>query len=172
VNEYEAGTRKNIPAVLVYLSRGEHFLMLHRNSAERPDDFHTGKWNGLGGKCEADESYLQAARRETLEESGVTLSEDQLRFCGFIQFPNFKPKKAEDWSVMVFHAELAEEQVACVVHTAGEGSLHWIARDQLLALNLWPGDREFLPKLLVAERFIGTIWYRADGAVDRSEWQD
>ena len=42
-------------------------LLVHRNA--RPDDEHLGKWNGLGGKLEADEDVAAGLRRELREEA-------------------------------------------------------------------------------------------------------
>ena len=61
-----------------------------------------GKWNGLGGKCEPDESPLEAAIREFKEESGLVLEPGAVKPLGVLQFPNFKPAKHEDWMVFVF----------------------------------------------------------------------
>ncbi len=155
-NAYESGTRKAIPAVLIYPHCGDEILMLHRNAPRQ--DFHAGKWNGLGGKCEPDESPIEAARRELSEESGLDLPEDAFRPLGILQFPNFKPAKAEDWLVYVFLARVAQgerkERMPCP-----EGDLHWIKRDKLLELNLWAGDKHFLPLVLEGRPFVGTIWY-------------
>lgn len=156
-NAYEAGERKAIPAVLIYPRCGGRVLMLHRVTREH--DFHKGKWNGLGGKCEPDESPLETARRELLEESGLDLPEAAFRSLGILQFPNFKPAKGEDWLVFVFLAEVPPERRGEDRRTE-EGELHWIAEDKLLALNLWPGDREFLPLVLRARPFVGTMWYQ------------
>src|ERR1051326_4445564 len=103
-NSFESGARKAIPAVLVYVRRGSEILMIHRNTTGRAD-FHEGKWNGLGGKCEADESPLQAAKREVKEEAGLDLDLSSFHPMGVIQFPNFKPHKKEDWIVFLFSAE-------------------------------------------------------------------
>jgi hypothetical protein len=44
-------------------------LMIHRNA--RPGDQHLGKYNGLGGKLEADEDIVAGMRREIHEEAGI-----------------------------------------------------------------------------------------------------
>src|SRR4051812_11431974 len=109
-NPFEAGTRKVIPAVLIYIRRADRVLMIHRNSVVPGYvDYHQGKWNGLGGKCEIDESPLDAALREVKEESGIVLNESQIKALGVLQFPNFKAHKNEDWIVFVFEAELGPE---------------------------------------------------------------
>lgn len=168
-NVFETGSRKVIPAVLVYVlspgESGDDVLMLQRGG--RPGDFHAEKWNGLGGKLDADESPLEAAVRETREESGLAIPPESFRAAGTVQFPAFKPLKGEDWWVSVFTARLPArpaELAACA-----EGTLHWVPRSRVLELPLWPGDREFLPQVLAEQRVFGTIWYR-DGAVARSWW--
>src|SRR5689334_13207618 len=105
-NVFESGERKVIPAVLVYLRCHDHVLMIHRNAKGVQADYHSGKWNGLGGKCEKDESPLEAAHREVLEESGLDIPLAQFKALGVLQFPNFKAHKNEDWVVFVFVGDL------------------------------------------------------------------
>src|SRR5947209_3618459 len=109
MNAYDSGARRMVPAVLVYQRRGESFLMIHRNARAAAEDYHSGRWNGLGGKCEPDESPAQAARRELREESGYDRPEASLPSLGYVLFPNFKPHRNEDWMVFVFDAELPPE---------------------------------------------------------------
>lgn len=176
-NPYETGEQKAIPAVLIYARRGgkpepdelckidDEVLMLHRNSPDRPRDFHAGKWNGLGGKCERGESPLDCAVREFREESGMAVSLERFHAQGVVTFPNFKPKKCEDWLVFLFTVDLngfeTPENLPCA-----EGTLRWIRTSEVMALNLWSGDREFLPKVLAGESVMGTVVYES-GEVTR-----
>ena len=173
-NPFETGLRKVIPAVLVYLRQGDQVLMIHRNSGQEvhaagPNsgriDYHAGKWNGLGGKCEKDESPWEAATREVFEESGLELSPAQLKMLGVLQFPNFKPHKNEDWIVFVFVATLNAGEAQELRPTCEEGTLHWIPEKDLLSLNLWPGDVHFIPYVLETKPFAGTIWYSKQAVV-------
>ena len=174
MNAYESGEQKNIPAVLLYVftrfagEASERVLMIHRDAADRPGDFHAGKWNGLGGKCELGESYRETAARELFEESRLRIAPEAFRFLGFLQFPNFKPKKREDWSCMLFTADVPEEVARAVPKSVVEGSLHWIETAELLELNLWDGDREFIPHVVARRPFVGASWYEG-GNVARSE---
>ena len=167
MSAFETGERKCIPAVLIYARAGERVLMIHRTSG-RPGDYHQGKWNGLGGKCEADESPLETAKREFEEEAGVSLSLEAFRPLGVLTFPNFKAQKDQDWTVFVFTAELSETWVAQVSRDNLEGQLHWVLASDLLSLNLWPGDCHFIPFVISNQPFIGTIWYR--GAEVLKHW--
>ena len=52
--------------------RRDRVLMVHRNA--RPDDEQFGKYNGLGGKLEADEDVVTCIRREVREEAGIDVA--------------------------------------------------------------------------------------------------
>ena len=164
MNDFESGSRKIIPAVLVYARQGSDFLMLHRNAGgERgARDYHLGKWNGLGGKFEPGESPLDCAVREFSEESEVRLEPDQFKCLGILQFPNFKPKKNEDWMVYVFTVRVTLEQRRLLPSDKAvvEGTLGWIPEEKLLSLNLWTGDQTFLPFVIKEQPFAATIWYQ------------
>src|ERR1700677_2496819 len=101
--------RKVVPAVLIYArltepSQSDKYLLIHRGG--RPGDYHEGRWNGLGGKLEANESPRQAASREFSEEAGLALPEERFSPLGFITFPNFKPRESQDWWVVVFTVDV------------------------------------------------------------------
>lgn len=164
-NAFTSGTRKAIPAVLIYVRRGNEILMLHRNG--KPGDYHSGKWNGLGGKCEAGESVLETAWRELREESGLNLPGEAYLPLGFLQFPNFKADKHEDWLVYVFSVRMEGEHPE-LLKRGPEGDLHWVAADKVLDLNLWAGDRFFIPLVIAEKPFMGTIWY--EGEKVKAHW--
>ncbi len=163
-NAYESGKQKVIPAVLLYAFFENKVLMIHRN--QKQNDFHEGKWNGLGGKLDLGESSLDCTVREFEEESGCITTTEQWKWAGHLSFPNFKPHKNEDWNVTVFQTTLTAEQHQKIIINNKEGTLHWIPRTEVLALNLWQGDRYFLPFLLKNTPFQGTFFYR-DGNLDR-----
>ena len=48
--------------------------------------FGAGKWNGFGGKLHPGESVRECARRETEEECGLTVADEDLRAAGKILF--------------------------------------------------------------------------------------
>ena len=85
-------------------------LMIHR--VKKENDYHEGKWNGLGGKFENGESPEECAIREVKEESGLDIKNPKLH--GFISFPMFDG--VEDWYVFVFTAtEFDGEMIICRV---------------------------------------------------------
>jgi len=136
-------------ATLCYLMDGERTLMLHR--IKKKNDVHEGKWNGLGGKFEAGETPEECAIREVQEESGLLMKSPRMH--GFITFPMFDGKK--DWYVFLFTAREFEGELIDSL----EGKLEWILNDQLLKLNLWEGDRIFIPWLFQEKFFSAKFIY-------------
>ena len=145
-------------ASLCYIRHSGKTLMLHRN--KRPDDYHFGRWNGIGGKLEAGESPEEAVRREVREESSLEIGELHLK--GMITFPLFDGK--DDWYVFVFTASLHSGEIR---HPA-EGELAWIPDSEIAALNLWPGDRLFLPWLTENRFFSAKLEYLGTELVGHS----
>ena len=58
-------------ATLCYIKHDGCTLMVYRN--RKAHDIHEGKWNGLGGKFEAEETPEECAVREVFEESGLSI---------------------------------------------------------------------------------------------------
>ena len=56
---------------LCYIEQNDQYLMLHRIRKE--NDLNEGKWIGVGGHVEKGETPEQCIRRETKEETGLTL---------------------------------------------------------------------------------------------------
>lgn len=67
---------------LCYIERDNQYLMLHRIS--KKNDVNKDKWIGVGGHFEEGESPEDCLLRETLEETGLTLT--AYRFRGIITF--------------------------------------------------------------------------------------
>ncbi|GMW00946.1 MAG: hypothetical protein AMXMBFR84_20830 [Candidatus Hydrogenedentota bacterium] len=116
---------------------GSRVLMIHRN--KRGGDQHIGKYNGLGGKVEAEEDVVASMKREILEEAGIRVTAMELR--GTISWPGFG-KHGEDWFAFVFLITAYEGEP---VRHGDEGDLTWIEVNRILELPLWEGDKHFLP---------------------------
>jgi 8-oxo-dGTP diphosphatase len=129
-------------------------LLIHRTA--RPEDHHAGKYNGLGGKLEPGEDVVGCMRREVREEAGIEC--DDLVLRGTISWPGFG-KHGEDWLGFIFRIDRWHGDVKSA---NPEGTLGWVAVDQILTLPLWEGDRFFLPLVFEADprQFHGVMPYR------------
>ena len=137
-------------ATLCYVRSNVKTLMIHRIKKE--NDMHMGKWNGLGGKFEPGETPEECAIREVFEESGLKITNPKLK--GVLSFPGFA--KDEDWYAFVF---LIHEYQGDLINSP-EGTLKWIDDMALMQLNLWEGDRIFIPWLDRAGFFSGKFVYQ------------
>ena len=117
---------------LCYIERDGCYLMLHR--VKKDQDENAGKWNGIGGHMEENESPEECVLREVKEETGYTLT--SYRFRGIVTFVS------GDGVTEYMHLFTADgyegEPVPC-----DEGELEWVPFDKIGELNLGEGDRIF-----------------------------
>lgn len=137
-------------ATLCYVRKDQQTLMIHR--VKKENDMHAGKWNGLGGKLEPGETPEECAIREIWEESGLRVK--NLILKGIITFPGFYDE--EDWYTFLFVIDDFEGELI----DSPEGYLQWIPDNELLNLNLWPGDLIFIPWLEQPDFFSGKFVYK------------
>lgn len=123
---------------LCYIENDDKILLLHRIKKE--NDVHEGKWIGVGGKLEEEESPEECIIREVKEETGLDIKNPKLR--GVMTFPKFKDN--EDWYCFLYTAtEFTGELIEC-----NEGELKWIEKSKVLDMPTWEGDLIFLKWLL------------------------
>ncbi len=119
--------------------------------------FGAGRWNGFGGKVEKGESLLEAARRETLEESGVEVTELDER--GVIEF-EFKGK-----------AEILEVHIFKAINWQGEPeeteemSPKWFDKTKIPYKDMWADDKYWLPLFLEERKFKGHFLFNENDQV-------
>nr|WP_296027822.1 8-oxo-dGTP diphosphatase [uncultured Blautia sp.] len=143
---------------LCYIENNNQYLMLHRT--KKPNDINEGKWIGVGGHVEKDESPEECLVREVREETGLTLT--AYKFRGLITFVN---SKCESELMCVFTADgYTGELITC-----NEGELRWVDKTQVPNLPTWEGDRVFLDLLLSnEERFFSIkLQYEGDQLVEK-----
>ena len=141
-----------ILSTLCYIEndRGE-YLMLHR--VKKENDANRDKWIGIGGKFEDGESPEECVVRETLEETGLTLTD--YRYRGLVTFVS------DRWETEYMHLFTATAWTG-EVRACDEGVLEWLHKDALAALPQWEGDRIFLKLLRQAAPFF-SLKLRYDG---------
>ena len=126
--------------------------MIHRS--KRPNDINEGKWIGVGGHVERDESPEECLVREVREETGLTLT--AYKFRGLVTFVN---NKCESELMCVFTADgYTGELITC-----NEGELRWVDKTQVPNLPTWEGDRVFLDLLLSNEERFFSIKLQYEG---------
>ena len=132
---------------LCYIDDGESYLMLHR--VKKENDASHGKWIGVGGKCEADESPDECMLREVKEETGLEITE--WRYRGIVTFIS------DTWPNEYMHLFTATKwNGEPDMSIDDEGELAWIKKSDLpvtdgvgdQSIKLWEGDKIFLRLML------------------------
>lgn len=127
----EAACMKN--TTLCYVERDGCYLMLHR--VKKKNDLNEGQWIGVGGKLEENESPEECVLRETLEETGLTLT--GFRYRGIVTFVS------DRWEGEYMHLFTSDDFTG-TLRECDEGDLAWIPKEQLFSLPHWKGDELFL----------------------------
>ncbi len=141
----------------VYLKKDGSWLFLLRNKKE--NDVNQGKYIGVGGKVEKNETYEQCAYREVFEETGLEI------------------KDLDKQGVIEFHYPHVEDET-CIIYTGtydsdihqkcDEGTLVEVKEEDIFKLDLWEGDRIFLKKMLIdKKKFYYEFYYDQDDRLIR-----
>ena len=140
---------------LCYAENGGRWLMMHRTKKDA--DENAGKWIGLGGHLQEDETPEECIRREVREEAGLELQ--NLRLRGILTFI------LPDWGNELTFLYTAEAE-GLPLPECGEGVLQWVPKKQVMNLPLWEGDRVFLPLLQTRQEvFSLKLVYAPGGAL-------
>lgn len=106
----------------------------------------TGKdlYNFPGGKCVENESFYDCARRETMEETGITPIGHKL--VGQLQFewPDF---------MIINQVFIAERWSGNIVCDNEECTAEWIDMDKIPYDNMWDDDKVWIKKMLTGKKF-------------------
>lgn len=129
-------------STLCYMERDGKYLMLHRTV--KKNDVNEGKWIGVGGHFEADESPEECLLREVKEETGYTLT--SYRFRGIVTF--ISGNGVTEYMSLFTADGFEGEPIPC-----DEGELAWIEKEKIWDLNLWEGDIIFLRLLEETREF-------------------
>jgi 8-oxo-dGTP diphosphatase len=117
--------RNSQTSVTNFLFSGDYYLFLHRNLNKRTDP---GRLNGIGGRLELGENYLDAAIRETEEETGYIVTAEQIKLAGVVKLEGGYP---EDWIMCFFKIEVSNKNIPKGNDTE-DGDLIWIHKDEVL----------------------------------------
>ncbi|XP_058705563.1 oxidized purine nucleoside triphosphate hydrolase [Poecile atricapillus] len=119
--------------------------------------FGAGLWNGFGGKVQPGESIEEAARRELLEESGLTV--DTLQKMGQITFEFVGNSELMDVHIFRaddFHGEPTESE---------EMRPQWFQLDEVPFHHMWPDDSYWFPLVLQRKLFRGYFKFQGQDTI-------
>lgn len=124
---------QGINTTLCYIEQNGNYLMLHR--VKKKNDLNQDKWVGIGGKFEDKESPEDCMLRETLEETGLTLT--HMEYRGIVTFIS------DRYPTEYMHLFWADA-FSGTIKECDEGNLEWISKEVLMQLPMWAGDKIFL----------------------------
>lgn len=137
---------------LCYIECDGRILMLCRN--KKKNDVNRGKWIGVGGKFEENESPEECLLREVYEETGIIPT--SYRYRAVVTFV------CDGCEGEYMHLFTAASDSTPVI-PCSEGELAWIDKEELFSLNLWEGDRIFMELLGREEPFFSLkLTYKGD----------
>jgi len=113
-------------SVTCFLHHGDDYLFLKRSPTKRVDP---GRLNGVGGRLEPGENYLDAAIRETEEETGYKVGIDDVRLSGVVKLEG---GYAEDWVMCFFKIKVPDKTIPKGDESDEEGTLVWLNKDKIL----------------------------------------
>ena len=130
-----------IDTTMIYLKKDDSYLLLFRN--KKKNDINEGKWIGVGGHREPNETIDECAIREVKEETGLDVH--SLSCCGEVLFVD------ENIKMMMYLYEITD--FSGTLTECNEGDLKWIPIKDIYNYPMWEGDKLFLPKVINHEPY-------------------
>ena len=108
--------------VVIFVIHGDEILMLNRNKHSW-----MGMWNSVGGKIENGETPIEAAIRETYEETGIKISENNFNYLADLNWFFEEDECGGSYCYLAY----TDEKIATPLSTR-EGILEWKKIDWVL----------------------------------------
>lgn len=144
-------------STLLFLIKDDQILL-----AMKKRSFGEGKWNGCGGKPEANENILDTVIRETQEEIGVTPKNiNQMAIL------NFYHQKNKEWNqqVLVFITHQWEGNPS----ETEEMKPQWFSINKLPFESMWPDDHFWLPLILKGQKIKASFTFDKDNQITEKQ---
>lgn len=145
-----------VPRTLCFVTHNDEVLLLRGAPDKR---LWANRYNGVGGHVEPGEDVHTAARREVHEETGLQVTDLQLRGIIHVDVEGARAGVM----IFVFTAQAPER----AVRPSGEGTPVWVSPRQALELDLVEDLPVILPRVLAMEEreqpFFAHSWYDAQG---------
>ncbi len=119
----------------------ENEYLFVRRAAHKTVD--AGRLNGIGGKLEKGENYLECAIRETAEETGYSVNAQDCRLSAVV---SLEEGYEDDWVMCFFFISVSSKTVPVGMKT-DEGEFMWLDKQQVFQTQyelvddltyLWP----------------------------------
>jgi 8-oxo-dGTP diphosphatase len=131
-----AGRWLTIPRTLCFVTNGDDVLLMKRAPHKR---IFPNLYNGVGGHIERDEDPLSSAKREILEETGLTVRNLYLRAI-------YNIDTNETTGIVLFVFTGISDSRTVVANS--EGTLHWIPKNQVHQFDLVEDLPFILPRIM------------------------
>lgn len=146
---------------LVYVFNPEwQILLAAKKKTNSGFNISLGKRNGAGGKLEDGETYLQSAKRELEEETGINVDENRFEHMGIIRF-SFATKKDWDQECHVF----VVKDYTWEFQETEEMKPQWFDTTALPYDDMWADDIYRLPRLLNGEHIEYLFHFSDEGDI-------
>ena len=133
-------------AGIILIDRQGRILMQHR-SMDAPAS--PGQWSYPGGGIEEGETPEAAARRELLEETGLTVEGELTLYWSGLRPSTSAVRGQVEWYLYCGATDALQEDVVL-----GEGdAMEFIAPEQALALDLAATPRALLPAFFASDAY-------------------
>lgn len=117
--------RKVQTSVTNFLYCGDCYLFVKRHKNKKVDP---GRLNGIGGRLEEGENFLEAAIRETKEETGYQVNLADIDLTGIVKLEG---GYTEDWIMCFFKIKISDMNIPFGRNT-DEGEFIWLHKDKVL----------------------------------------
>ena len=120
---------------LCYIENDGKYLMLHR--VKKQNDINKGKWTGVGGHAEDQESPEECLLREVKEETGLDVINGHVVYSYF----NEDQKRHDNYFVDIYHFKFDFQLSDVTLNTRESIDCRCVSLDELVAMN---NEDEFL----------------------------
>lgn len=121
-----------------FVQKDGKYLMLHRNADKR---IMPNVWMAPGGKREFNEGLFAAARREILEETGLTIENLRVKATGNAYLKDLKQE-------VFFHFVFADYAGGELHQQPEDGELKWLALEEIMELDNLLAEIKQVAKLI------------------------